>query len=157
VTIIATDGNCMAADSVSFQDDIMHAVPRPKIVRAPDGTLVGATGATGDCSALRDWVVAGMNFEKVPLFSFRDAATDHSILWLWLRGPGDVHMGDCTMAHWAVPVPTAIGFGVPFLHGLLVAGMMLGEAVAITIKRSAYLGGDMQIEELRKALSEAAD
>ena len=157
MTIIATDGLCMAADSVCFQNDLMFPCVQPKIARAPDGTLVGATGASGDAIALRDWVRAGMYFASPPQFGWRDPDKDHSILWLWLRGENDVHMGDCTMSHWPVPVPTVIGFGSQFLNGLLTAGMPLLEAVVLTIHRAPYLGGMPQVERLHPALAEAAE
>ena len=148
MTIITTDGLQMAADSCCFQNDLMFVCIQPKIARAPDGTLVGATGASGDGIALRDWVRRGMDFTKPPQFSFREVASDNSLLWLWLRGEGDVHMGDCTMAHWPVPTPTTIGYGAQFLNGLLTAGMPLLEAVALTIHRTPYLGGMPQVERL---------
>jgi len=157
VTIIATDGLCMVADSACFQNDLMFPCVHPKIARAPDGTLVGASGASGDGVVLREWVRRGMDFERPPELSFRDTAADRSILWLWLRGENDVHMGDCTMAHWPVPIPTTIGRGGEFMNGLLSAGMPLSEAVALTILRTPYLGGLPQIERLRPALSEVAD
>lgn len=47
MTIIAVQGACMAADSVSFQADIMFPAPEPKIIRAPDGGLIGASRDRG--------------------------------------------------------------------------------------------------------------
>jgi hypothetical protein len=157
MTIISTDGVSMVADSACFQNELMFPVHEPKIVRAHDGSLIGATGASGDAFFLREWVRAGMDFAKPPKFSWDGVASDNSILWLWLRGPGDVHMGDCTMLHWPVPVPTTIGFGSVFMTALLAGGMELADALVLTIKRTPYLGGDPQIERLRATLSEAAD
>lgn len=157
MTIIATDGLYMAADSACFQNDLMFPCPSPKIVRAPDGSLVGATGATGDAHFLREWVKSGMDFTKPPRLSWTDTKEDHSILWLWLRREGDVHMGDCTMLHWPVPIPTVVGYGSAFSIASLAAGMALADAVAAAIRRTPYLGGDVQIELLRPALVEAAD
>jgi hypothetical protein len=147
----------MAADSATFQNELMFQCYEPKIVRARDGSLIGASGAAGDCIFLREWVRSGMDFKNPPNFSWKDVDSDHSILWLWLRGPNDVHMGDCTMNHWPVPVPTTIGFGSHFVTALLAAGMELTEAVALTIKRTPYLGGSVQVEHLQPALAEVAD
>jgi len=157
VTIIATDGLRMAADSAAFQNDLMFPCPSPKIVRALDGSVVGATGATGDAHFLREWVKAGMDFDHPPKFSWTDTKEDHSILWLWLRGENDVHMGDCTMLHWPVPVPTVIGYGAGFTIASLAAGLELRDAVAAAIRRTPYLGGQVQIERLAPALAEAAE
>ena len=153
MTIIASDGNCMVADSASFQRGIMFPSPEPKIARAKDGSLVGPSGAMGDCAALRAWVRDGMDFEAPPKFSFREPTHDDSVLWLWLRGPGDLRMGDSTMAYWSVPIPTVIGMGADFAHGLIVAGIDAPEAVRIAIRRVAYLGGDVQVERLTRASS----
>ena len=157
MTIITTDGMRMAADSVTIQNDLMFPCVQPKILRAHDGSLIGACGPRGDGIALRDWVRAGMDFAKPPEFSHRDVAGADSILWLWLRSPNDVHMGDCTMRHWPVPIPTTIGYGGMFMTGLLAAGVALPAAVAMTIKRTPYLGGDAQIECLQAELAIAAE
>jgi hypothetical protein len=148
VTLIVTDGLRMGSDSASFQNNLMHPCAEPKIIRAGDGSLIGVTGAAGDATALRAWIRDGMDFDHLPRFSFREPAHDGSILWLWLRAPGEVHMGDCTMTHWPVPVPTAIGFGSPFMLGLLAGGMRLPEALALAIQRTPYLGGAARVERL---------
>jgi hypothetical protein len=148
VTLIVTDGLRMGSDSASFQNDLMHPCAEPKIIRAGDGSLIGAAGAAGDTAALRAWIRDGMDFDHLPRFSFRDPARGDSVLWLWLRAPGEVHMGDCTMAHWPVPVPTAIGCGFAFILGLLAGGMELPEALVIAIQRTAYLGGAARVERL---------
>ena|ERR1700677_2196665 len=156
MTIIATDGIHMAADSASFQNEVMFSCYEPKIVHAPDGSLVGATGATGDCHFLKAWVRDGMDFAKKPRFSWADVSSDNSILWLWLRTDGKVHMGDCTMLHWPVPQPVVIGSGAALATGAMAAGMSLYDAVTMAVRRSPYLGGDVQIERLRASLAEAA-
>lgn len=148
MTLIAVSSGVMCADSASFQGDLMFPSPGPKIVRAPDGSLVGANGATGCCAILRHWASAGMNFDTPPKFSFTQASDNDSILWLWLKPDGTVHMGDCTMNNWAVPDPTIIGYGSQYAYGLLDARIPLAEAVRRTIERVPYLGGDVQIERL---------
>lgn len=148
MTIIAVKGAEMAADSACFQGNVMFPLPSPKIVRVPGGGLVGAAGATGDCTALRLWAGEGMNFSDPPKLSFSSPDQDSSILWLWLRPDGIVHMGDCTMSHWLVPQPVAIGSGAEFVYGLLEAGVTLACAVSIAIKRIVFLGGDVQVEQI---------
>lgn len=141
----------MAADSATFQDDIAFPVPEPKIVRAPDGGLVGACGGSNDTAALRHWVAAGMDFDKPPKFGITEVANDKSVLWLWLKPNLSVEMGDCLMSHWPVPSQTAIGYGTAYLHGLLDGGLDFPEAVRRTIKRVQYLGGDVQIEHVESS------
>lgn len=148
MTIIAVKGSMMAADSASFQDDIMFPSAHPKIIRAPDGGLVGACGAAGDCQILRNWVAAGMDFDKPPKFSHPDATNDKSLLWLWLKPDLSVEMGDSIMNHWIVPSPVVIGSGAGYLHGLLDGGIDLAEAVRRAIERVQYIGGPVQAERI---------
>lgn len=138
----------MCADSASFQNDLMFRSAEPKIVHAPGGGLIGATGAAGDTYILRRWVIDGMAFDKPPRFSFTNVEHDSSILWLWLKPDLTVWMGDATMNHWLVPTPCAVGYGTQYLHGLLDTGTTLESAVRRTIARMPYLGGEVQTEAL---------
>lgn len=148
MTIIAVQASAMAADSASFQSDVMFPAPEPKIIRSPDGGLIGATGATGDCQILRRWVASGMDFAKPPRFSFVDPASRDSVLWLWLKPDLTVRMGDCFLNHWLVPSPVAVGTGTEFFYGALDGGCDLTEAVTRTIARVPYLGGKVQVERI---------
>lgn len=154
VTIIAAAGDMMAADSASFQNDLMFKSVEPKIIRTPCGGLIGATGASGDAYILRHWVAAGMAFDKPPKFSWTNIENDSSILWLWLKPDLTVWMGDATMNHWLVPSPSAVGYGTQYLHGLLDCGATLESAVRRTIARMPYLGGEVQVEQLTRIHSE---
>jgi len=150
MTIIAVAGSIMAADSASFQDDIMFPSAEPKIVRAPGGGLIGACGAAGDCQILRRWVAGGMDFDKPPKFSHPDATNDKSLLWLWLKSDLSVEMGDSTMNCWIVLSPVVIGCGAGYLHGLLDGGVDLPEAVRRAIERVQYIGGPVQVERVER-------
>jgi hypothetical protein len=150
MTIIAVKGGVMVADSASFQGGVMFPCPVPKIVAVSHG-LIGASGATGDCAMLRQWALDGMDFDRRPRFSYGDVSADESVLWVWLKPDGTVHMGDCTLNTWLVPQPIAIGMGVEYLYGLLDGGMEIAAAVARTVARIAYLGGPVQVETIQPA------
>lgn len=59
MTTIATDGRSMAGDGAQFMGEIQRAANAAKVVRLPDGGLVGCSGNSNDCEAFRQWLIAG--------------------------------------------------------------------------------------------------
>lgn len=147
MTIIAIQGNTMVADSKQFVNGRSSPCPNGKIIRAPDGSLVGACGASVDTYALRVWVLAGMDFGTKLKMKY-EATNDESILWLWLKLDGTVWMGDADLRLHPVANPVAMGMGAEFVDGAMAAGADAEAAVRLAIGRIAYVGGAVQIERL---------
>jgi hypothetical protein len=147
MTIIAVQGDVMCADSVSFVNRRSSPMVDGKIARAPDGSLVGACGLSVDCYALRQWVLAGMDFSAVPKMQATSSSEDGTH-WLWLKPDETVWFGDADFRVHPVANPVAMGMGAEFVDGMMAAGCGVERAVKVAIERIAYLGGPVQVERL---------
>jgi hypothetical protein len=152
MTIIAVWGACMCADSEQFRAEIGYPSPDLKITRAPDGSLVGACGASVDTWALREWVRAGMDFSNPPKLGY-PAASEDSAMWLWLKADRTVWKGDADMRLHPVCNPGSMGRGASYVDGALglierygIEGISLADVVSLAISRVQYIGGPVQTE-----------
>lgn len=153
MTIIATDGRTMVSDTYCFSEHFLSST-FPKIVRAPDGSLVGASGLVADCHALREWVIAGMDFKNPPTLAepFNpDRERDTSVDWMWLKVDGTVWRGLATMATYPQKPPTSIGMhtATVVVETAMALGVPIVRAVEFAIDRCNGIGGEVQIEHLR--------
>jgi hypothetical protein len=152
MTVIAVKGSVMAADSKSYCDGQMYRSPpgRSKISRAPDGSLVGASGSSVDTHALHEWVRAGMNFAEPPSFRYPKMEDDDRITWLWLKPDGSLWHGACDMRCYPVEPPFTIGYSAAcsFTDGAMHAGLSAEAAVRLAIEHCSYVGGPVQVERL---------
>jgi hypothetical protein len=142
----------MAADSHTFRGEQARSMPPndPKIARAPDGSLVGASGDSSDTYMLREWVRMGMDFGTPPHLEFTDPDKPQSIDWIWMKLDGSLWRGDCKIKVFPVVKPYAIGIrdAVGFVEGMLAAGATLKDAMEKTIGWHTYVGGPVQIERV---------
>jgi hypothetical protein len=143
MTIIAVSGREMACDGVSSLGSLLlpMAPGETKIVRAPDGSLVGASGSGGDCQRLRNWATNGMSWEAFPRLTHRPVDQEDSIHWLWLKPDGTLWFGDAIGNVHEVSNPFSIGFShaCSFVDGALAAGANLHQAVTMACERHAFL------------------
>lgn len=156
MTIIAVHNDIMGADSMSFSEGMMKPFPRDvsKIARAPDGSLVGGTGHSLDTHALREWVVAGMDFAKPPKFLNHTDNTD-CIMWVWLRHDAKCFSGNETMMFHEVSTPYAIGYqtATTLWLGAILAGASMEQAIRIAIERCVWVGGEPHLQQLPMKLT----
>lgn len=141
----------MLSDSATFRGERQVPMPRRKIVRAPDGSLVGAAGYTGDIDMLHTWVAAGMDFNNHPKLCY-DHKEDDALDWLWLKPDRTLFRA---VGHWSpyqVSNPTTVGMQVACLlfEGALEAGATPIRAMEIAIKGCVFTGGDVDFEHLPK-------
>lgn len=151
MTIIAVKGRTMAADSMAVKGDVRtHLAPGDtKIIRAPDGSLVGSCGNSSDCWTLRQWVLDGMSFAQPPSFAHA-ASSDVSVDWLWLKTDGTAWRGDARMTVHPLLAPTTIGCSPAwqFTEAAMFLGLSAYDAVQFAITHCQNIGGAVQVESL---------
>ena len=148
MTIIAAHKRQMGADSWSFCNGVGYPAPQSKIVRAPDGSLVGSAGASVDCATLRGWVKEGMNFGDLPPICYPEKG--EGISWLWLRTDGRLFYGNALFIMHEISLPAAVGVAEAciFAEGMLEAGATLKRALTQAIYRCDNVGGEPLIMSL---------
>jgi hypothetical protein len=150
MTIIVVQGRTMAADSFSFRGGVGYPCAQPKIVRAPDGSLVGSAGSFPDIDLLKKWVIDGMDWSKPPTFAYDKDNDDNSIDNLWLRSTGELLRFGPAMKPYAISNPATVGINdaCTLAEGMMMAGRSVEMAVAAVCERCAYVGGPIQVERL---------
>lgn len=63
MTVIVWDGKKMAADK-RMANDYSKAAITTKIIRLPDGGLIGCAGGVAFCEGFRQWMIAGEDPEQ---------------------------------------------------------------------------------------------
>ena len=149
MTIIAVKNHIMAADSGTFSGSIVYRMAdgHPKIVRAPDGSLVGAAGTSYDTYLLREWAKNGLNFADTPKISDEK---DEPLAWLWLRPDGTLWRGNNAFNICPSQPIYSIGYegACQVAEGAMWAGATAPEAVQIAIDHCVYVAGPVQVERL---------
>lgn len=143
MTIIAYKDGVMASDSVSDYGGILMPVVSPKIVKNKQGDLAGATGLAGDCQKFRDWFLGGE--KESPSFIGEE---DDLIMGIVVRLNGTVWICDGELFLHMTETPIAIGSASLFCMGSMLSGFSAEDAVRLSIKYFAGLGGDVQIERI---------
>ncbi len=147
MTVIAFKDGVMVADGGDWNGGIVRQAAIPKISRAPDGSLWGASGKAGDCYHLRQWVLAGCNMEDKPAFTGVD---DDAIAILMAKPDGSAWGGSSSLVLHPIPHPCAHGeqAASSFCEGAMAAGLSPQEAMRLTIENCAWAACDVQIEYL---------
>jgi hypothetical protein len=152
MTIIAVKDATMAADGIVRSGDLIGPVAFPKIVRLPDGRIIGTSGSVVDCYAAQQWFLAG-GPETRPTF-YGTRAENNEVDILMLRPDGTVwRNGIGVDGFYPQPNPTTIG---GYAAGLVAeAGMACGlsavEAVRLVGKMLAGFGGEVHSESVTLA------
>lgn len=132
MTTIATDGRTMAGDGAQFMGDIQRAASVAKVVKLPDGSIVGCSGHTTDCETFRQWLIGGQvgARPKAKSLSALLLRTDLSLVYFNERGSG-------------VPAeaPATVGSGNELALGAMLAGASPKRAVEIAAERDPFTGG----------------
>lgn len=132
MTCIAWDGTTLAADKQST----FAGLPRTttKIHRAKDGSLMGATGTTAVCVALRNWYDAGAIAADFP-----DKDKDSSLLVVKPDGTTLLFGSNATPIH-IEDAFYAMGSGRDFATAAMHLGKTAREAVEVACKFDVYCG-----------------
>lgn len=143
MTVIAWDGRTLAADKRSTFDG--YPATTTKIVRAPNGDLIGAGGNSGMCRELRQWWIGGGSPANYP-------DKDGRCVLLVVQAPGRVLYFE------SGPAPVLIEqrhFAVGSGRDLAIAAMFLGchayRAVEIACLFNAGCGNGIDTLEFERA------
>lgn len=145
MTIIASDGTCMVADSWCFHGDVGYPMPTPKIVRTPDGGIVGAAGFRAECDAIRSWASNGfLDAEKPTLDKEQDST------WLWLKPNGELWQAFWDMKLYRLLPPFSVGANAACMmaEGAMNCGVDIVTAVEMAIRRCDSVGGAVTVLRL---------
>lgn len=123
MTVIAWDGTTLAADKRTTLANLPHTTT--KIIRAPNGALVGVSGDSGMCRTLRNWYSEG----AAETYPDKDSKCDMVVI---LPGP-------CVLLYQGGPHPIeiedacyAMGSGRDYALMAMHLGRDAREAVALT-------------------------
>lgn len=142
MTVVAWDGKTVSADQLCD----FHGIRVQKIVKCPDGSIVGAAGAGNMCRAALIWFAGGCNGPQ-PWSKPEDVQllrVYHDRAEFWSQGKGE-----------PIPVlpPFAIGSGGEYAMGAMLAGASAPEAVKIAIIGDTGCGGGtMSMKPSKKPL-----
>ena len=133
MTVIATDGESMAGDSLTTAGTQIAAYA-PKVHKFPDGRIAGSSGDTTECRKLIRWLRDGGDKPEVG-----DAEA------IVLNTDGTVEWWDKQFEPIQYVVPMAIGSGGDIAIGAMLAGVEPCEAVRLTMERDRSCGGDITV------------
>jgi hypothetical protein len=145
MTIIACDGHTMVADSWCFHGDVGYPMPTPKIVRVPDGGIVGAAGFRAECDAIRSWASNGFRDADKPTLD-----REHDSTWLWLKPNGELWQACWDMKLYRLLPPFTVGVQEACLlaEGAMNCGVCIVAAVEMAISRCNSVGGPVTVLRL---------
>lgn len=127
MTVIATDGKTIAADSLMCYGDEKDHAAVTKIM-SKNGIVVASAGLSGMLKCCTDWYLAGASADSFPKVG------DENIQLLVLDGTS-VRYFTNTLPHGVgVGVPFTMGSGGSVAHGSMLAGASPERAVEIACK-----------------------
>ena len=144
MTVIATDGESMAGDSLTTAGNQVVAF-RQKVFKFADGRIAGACGDTTECRKLMRWLEHGGDKPDVG-----DAFA------LVLSPDGTAEYWDKELEPLPYIVPMAIGSGGDLAIGAMLAGASPEEAVKLAIERDISCGGEITVIERPRKLHRVA-
>lgn len=138
----------MAADSLGLVGSRRMICARPKIVRRRDGWLAGAAGSVPRCDAFMEWFQAGADPKTTPDVPADSNEEELDALVLTLQG--QLYRSDHRYRLYLVRAPYAIGESdaASMAFAAMAIGKSCGDAVALAIEHTIYVGGPVQVESL---------
>lgn len=121
----------MAADGRTLNGWTIVSETTRKVERLPDGRIVGCTGNTSDAKAFREWIKGVIDKPKL----------EAGFAALLLNPTGKIEWFDHTLISVEFDAPQAIGCGANHALTAIDMGASPDQAVAITSKRCAGVGG----------------
>jgi hypothetical protein len=152
MTIIAVKAGIMAADSVVRTGDLIGLVAFPKIIRLPDGRLIGTAGSVVDCYAMQQWFLAGEPTDRPWLYGTRTENNEVDILML--RPDGSCwRNGVAGEGFYPQPNPTTIGSYNACLvaEAAMKCGRSAEQAIGVVCEMLAGFGGPVQVERISRS------
>jgi ATP-dependent protease HslVU (ClpYQ) peptidase subunit len=137
MTTIATDGKSMAGDGMSCSMDMVVTTGRKKVHRLGDGRIVGCSGNSANIIRFVAWLEGGDKPEIKDSFAA-----------LILEADGSTFQFCEQLVPMPVDLPAALGSGVHFAVGAMLAGASPRRAVEIASSRDPHSGGDIHSEAL---------
>ncbi len=138
MTTIATDGKSMAGDGRTHLRGTITNDEAVKVERLRDGRLFGACGSVQDSTQVRNWLNDGGDKPQV----------DDDFGALLLSTDGSIHWLSRKLEPEPASAPAAMGSGMDFALGAMLAGREPAFAVNIAAKRDVYTGGTITVLHL---------
>lgn len=137
MTVIATDGKCVAFDSICTANSYLFGSCDDKAVMASETHVCGATGTVDDCCAFQQWIVRCMKGEAPEKPKLGENYGGIVV---------DLIAHRCTYytaGLWpsTVALPFAVGVGDELAIGAMLAGAHPIRAVEIAGMRRLNVGG----------------
>ena len=134
MTTLATDGITLAADGQITCGDVVESLETKKVVKLPDGTVVGWAGCVHAANKFVAWLQGGEDQ------NCRPDLTD-SFVAIRINGTSEVLSYDADCHAIIMPAPHTAGSGGVLALGAMLAGASPREAVMLACKRDVYSGG----------------
>lgn len=144
MTVIATDGESMAGDSLTTASGQIVAY-RAKVVQFADGRIAGACGDTTECRKLMRWLEHG-----------GDKPTVGDAYAIVLNTDGSVEYWDKEFEPLPYVIPMAIGSGGDLAIGAMLAGADPERAVKLAMERDRHCGGEVTVIHRPRRLKRVA-
>lgn len=141
----------MAADGRACVGDLITTDSREKLVRCPDGSIVGVAGDACAAALVREWFAKGASPTIIPALKAGDEPGT-TVQALILRPDGRIEFMDWNFTAVDQTAPAAIGSGREVAIGAMLAGLKPAEAVAQVALRVTTVGG--RIVELKPGKAE---
>lgn len=138
MTIIAIRNGIIASDSRMTYGNAVLSDNTRKIVKAPDGTLAGASGSAIFCTRFLNWVESGLDEKTMPKPRVMNGGVDTGLLYM---PGGTIRMIEPSGFYDVESEYMAIGSGSDFAMGAMACGANAIEAVAAAIKHEINCGG----------------
>lgn len=153
MTVIATDGKTVAADTQSLFGSEERALRRAQKIVAEGGLVFGVAGVAGMRKHVIKWYLDGADPHNVPPSHKSDGWT------LMVVHPG----GRVTVCNDDSPYPSdvdppfAIGSGDRVAQTAMLCGKSPAEAVALAIKMLTTCGGEVDVIPVASHITQAAE
>lgn len=143
MTVIACKNGVMAADTSVWHGDVTRG-KATKVVRLPDGSLMGAAGWKDIIAPAIEWASAGFPAHARPAEA-RDEQFDSIIL----KPDGSLWCMGSNFRQWRSESPIeVVGAHSEFLYGAMLAGASAEEAVRLAIIHCSKAAGEVQVVTL---------
>lgn len=152
MTIIATDGYRVAADSLATFGTCRSLKPAEKL-KIEDGIVFAMSGSVPLFDPLIAWYLDGAKPDEMPKVD----DDDHSTLFVFSgERQAAFYKTELPYGETVTSFPMAWGVGSEFAIGAMDAGADVENAVRIAINRSVWLGGAVQVIDLSTLQEKAA-
>ena len=151
MTIMAYRDGVMAADVLLTTGSMQSSCAFPKVIKLPDGGLLGCAGKAADCWSVQQWFLHGQP-ENTPPRLVAAVDSDDAVDFLWVKPDGSVWRsgGHGVWSIFPCPPFMAIGYrdACIVVDTCFYLGMSAVAAIETAIALHCLLGGPVQAEKL---------